>query len=174
MNLLNPIHQQSANFPAGAREQSFVPKNRYVLVPPSQVDRLTSRPHLGRGNPLPIKIVPPKVGQFFKRFQGEDILDPLQKVRVAFIRPSGRGQEAVLFELVEPAGGNSPVDGFLRRGGGLHHVCFEVEDIEAELDSVRMRGGLMARSPMPAAAFSGRRIAWVYTRRRLLIEYLEK
>jgi methylmalonyl-CoA/ethylmalonyl-CoA epimerase len=105
---------------------------------------------------------------------GEVILDPLQKVRVAFIRPSGRGQEAVLFELVEPVGGNSPVDGFLRRGGGLHHVCFEVEDIEAELDSVRMRGGLMARSPMPAAAFSGRRIAWVYTRRRLLIEYLEK
>lgn len=106
-------------------------------------------------------------------WDGAIIHDPLQQVRVTFIRPSNQGQ-GVMFELVEPADANSPVNGFLRRGGGLHHVCFEVPDLEAELVSIRLHGGLTAREPLPAVAFSGRRIAWVYTRKRLLVEYLEQ
>ena len=50
--------------------------------------------------------------------------DPHQRVRVAFLttRP---GDPQI--ELVQPAGGNSPVMQFLReRGGGLHHACYEV------------------------------------------------
>jgi methylmalonyl-CoA/ethylmalonyl-CoA epimerase len=106
-------------------------------------------------------------------WDGAIIHDPLQQVRVTFIRPYARGQ-GVMFELVEPADANSPVNSFLRRGGGLHHVCFEVPDLEIELESVRLHGGLTARAPLPAVAFSGRRIAWVYTRKRLLVEYLEQ
>jgi methylmalonyl-CoA/ethylmalonyl-CoA epimerase len=106
-------------------------------------------------------------------WDGAIIYDPLQQVRVTFIRPSTQ-VHGVMFELVEPAEAKSPVTGFLSRGGGLHHVCFEVSDLERELASVRLRGGFTARSPLPAAAFSGRRIAWVYTRKRLLVEYLEQ
>lgn len=106
-------------------------------------------------------------------WDGAVVYDPLQKVRVAFIRPAAR-EQGVMFELVEPADANSPVNSFLRRGGGVHHVCFEVPDLEAELERVRLHGGLTARAPLPAVAFSGRRIAWVYTRKRLLIEYLEQ
>jgi methylmalonyl-CoA/ethylmalonyl-CoA epimerase len=34
-------------------------------------------------------------------------------------------------ELLHPLGDGSPIDGFLKRnpGGGIHHMCFEVEDI---------------------------------------------
>jgi methylmalonyl-CoA/ethylmalonyl-CoA epimerase len=98
--------------------------------------------------------------------------DPNQVVRVTFLR--SRSAADPLFELIEPAGEKSPVIPFLNKGGGLHHLCYEVTDLEKQLASIRAQGGLITRPPMPAAAFGGRRIAWVYTRGKLLIEYLER
>ena len=45
---------------------------------------------------------------------------------------------------------------------------------EPALASARSRGAIVTRQPMPAVAFGGRRIAWIYTKNRLLIEYLER
>ena len=75
---------------------------------------------------------------------------------------------------MEPAGENAPVQAFVKRGGGLHHVCYEVENLEEALTRARDVGGLITRPPLPAVAFAGRRIAWVYTKSKLLIEYLER
>jgi methylmalonyl-CoA/ethylmalonyl-CoA epimerase len=98
--------------------------------------------------------------------------DPIQRVRVAFIYSSQPGDPSV--ELVEPAGPGSPVEKFLEHGGGLHHVCYEVGDMEETMRIAPSRGLTVIRRPQPAVAFGGRRIAWVITRERLLIEYLEK
>ena len=97
--------------------------------------------------------------------------DPNQLVRVTFLR--GKQPNAPLFELVEPAGDKSPVIPFLKRGGGLHHLCYEVENLESQLALSRSQGGLLVRAPLPAVAFEGRRIAWVYTKHKLLLEFLE-
>ncbi|HKE28841.1 MAG TPA: VOC family protein [Bryobacteraceae bacterium] len=97
--------------------------------------------------------------------------DPHQKVKVTFLatRP---GDPQI--ELVEPAGGDSPVLRFLReKGGGLHHACYEVEDLERSMGEFKSRGALIARRPKPAVAFEGRRIAWVLTAEKLLVELLE-
>ena len=77
-------------------------------------------------------------------------------------------------ELVEPAGEDSPVLRFLEQGGGLHHVCYEVADLEEQLVEFRSRGAVIARRPKPAVAFGGRRIAWVITAEKLLVELLEE
>jgi methylmalonyl-CoA/ethylmalonyl-CoA epimerase len=98
------------------------------------------------------------------------IYDPLQQVSVAFMRPSGPGPAV---ELIEPGAENCPVSNLARSGGGLHHLCYEVSDLETELESARSHGGIVVRKPLPAVAFGGRRIAWVFTRYRLLLEYLE-
>ena len=98
--------------------------------------------------------------------------DPLQHVRVAFVR--GANPADPLIELVEPDGDRSPVGRFLERGGGLHHMCFETPQLERQLADSRARGCIVTSPPQPAVAFDGRRIAWVYTRQRLLIEYLER
>ncbi|MFZ0793673.1 MAG: VOC family protein, partial [Candidatus Korobacteraceae bacterium] len=75
----------------------------------------------------------------------------------------------------EPASDGSPVLRFLRdRGGGLHHVCYEVADLEEKLIEFRSRGALIVKRPKPAVAFGGRRIAWVITSEKLLIELLEE
>ncbi len=98
--------------------------------------------------------------------------DPLQKVRVAFLHP-GTGATAAV-ELVEPAAADSPVSRFAAAGGGLHHLCYEVDDLDASLLESRRAGSFVVRAPAPAVAFDQRRIAWVLTRQKLLVEFLER
>ena len=46
----------------------------------------------------------------------------------------------VRFELMQPTADDSVVGRFLeRRGEGVHHICFEVEDIQAEIDALKAR-----------------------------------
>ncbi|MBV8551387.1 MAG: VOC family protein [Acidobacteriaceae bacterium] len=98
--------------------------------------------------------------------------DPTQQVRVAFIHPVFAGDASI--ELVEPASDKSPVRRFLdQQGGGLHHLCYEAPDINAAIQDAAARGATILRKPQPAVAFEGRRIAWVFTKEKLLIEYLE-
>ena len=107
------------------------------------------------------------------QWDGHIIADPLQGVRVTFLRSIVSPSES-LIELVEPAGAKSPVENFLKRGGGLHHLCYEVDSLTAQLQLSRSLGGLVVRQPMPAVAFGGRHIAWVYTADKLLTEYLAR
>jgi methylmalonyl-CoA/ethylmalonyl-CoA epimerase len=104
-------------------------------------------------------------------WDGAIILDPLQSARVSFLHSRIPGNP--LFELVEPAGSGSPVGKILERGGGLHHMCYEVRSLEDQLEQSRKNGALVIREPAPAVAFAGRRIAWVFTKAKLLLEYLE-
>ena len=105
-------------------------------------------------------------------WDGEIIHDPQQGARVTFMRCGGPLTPA--FELVEPDDEASALNKFLGTGGGLHHVCYEVDSLSDQLASSRAAGGLVVKPPLPAVAFGGRRIAWVYTRHRLLVEYLER
>lgn len=100
--------------------------------------------------------------------EGDIVEDEIQKVRVA-LAPVGNG---VYIEFVEPVGEDSPVRGVLKRGGGLYHVCYLVPDIAAAIDRVRGAGGRLVRGPVPARAFNGRLMAWVYTRDRSLVAFL--
>ncbi|MDM7923193.1 MAG: methylmalonyl-CoA epimerase [Pyrinomonadaceae bacterium] len=59
-----------------------------------------------------------------------------QKVRVAML-PIGESR----VELLEPTADDSPISKFLeKRGGGIHHVAVEVEDIEASLAKLKEKG----------------------------------
>ena len=59
-----------------------------------------------------------------------------QKVRVAML-PLGESR----IELLEPTSEDSPISKFLeKRGGGIHHVAVEVEDIEAALAKMKALG----------------------------------
>ena len=106
------------------------------------------------------------------RWDGKVIHDPVQRVRVAFFSPSDARNP--VFELVEPASDLSPVSNFLKKGAGLHHVCYEVDDLESGLKEAKATGLAIVAPPTPAVAFDGRRIAWVCSRSRLLMELLER
>jgi methylmalonyl-CoA/ethylmalonyl-CoA epimerase len=98
--------------------------------------------------------------------------DPLQKVKVTFLQTAAAGSPQI--ELVEPAADDSPVSHCLDAGGGLHHLCYEVDDLDACLREMREKGAMVVKPPLPAVAFDHRRIAWVVTRQRLLLEFLER
>jgi methylmalonyl-CoA/ethylmalonyl-CoA epimerase len=104
-------------------------------------------------------------------WDGNIIFDPLQNVRVTFLQ--GAHVSDALIELVEPGGPGSPVSRFLEQRGGLHHLCYEVEDLELHLAFCKSVGTIIVRPPVPAVAFGGRRIAWALTKKRLLLEFLE-
>jgi len=100
--------------------------------------------------------------------------DPIQRVTVQFLRePTGE-----LWELVAPLGGaeDSPLTSRLSRGGGLDHVCYELEDGDGTLDdrvtAEVSRGGHVVCAPVMAVAF-GRRIAFVFRRSGRLVEFVE-
>ncbi|MBX3296646.1 MAG: methylmalonyl-CoA epimerase [Acidobacteria bacterium] len=59
-----------------------------------------------------------------------------QKVRVAML-PIGESR----VELLEPTSDDSPISKFLeKRGGGIHHIAVEVEDIRASLERLKAQG----------------------------------
>lgn len=59
-----------------------------------------------------------------------------QKVRVAML-PLGESR----IELLEPTSEDSPITKFLeKRGGGIHHIAVEVEDIRAALLKLKQQG----------------------------------
>lgn len=84
----------------------------------------------------------------------EDV--PSQKSMVAFI-PVG-GSEV---ELVKPTADDTGVAKFLaERGGGMHHLCFEVDDIEAMLADLKAKGvRLINETPN---VLPGRKMAFVH------------
>jgi len=56
-------------------------------------------------------------------------------------------------ELITPLGENSPIKGYLVKNpaGGLHHVCFEVKDIQASADIVQEAGIRLLNDPKPGS-----------------------
>lgn len=96
--------------------------------------------------------------------------DPLQKVRVCFVTVPG----GAVIELVEPLGTDSPAQAFVGdRRGGLYHVCYEVQDLDATVAKFRAKRCLLLSKPTPAVAFGGRRVAFLLTPERDLVELLE-
>ncbi len=67
-----------------------------------------------------------------------------------------------MIELVQPTRPDSPVGRFLeRRGEGVHHVAYEVEDIEAALRELK-RSGIELVDEEPRAGAGGTRVAFVH------------
>lgn len=95
------------------------------------------------------------------------IHDPIQGVRVKFMKMGD-----LRIELIEPASDDNPLQAILRRGIGVYHVCHEVADLDATLLGMTDRGAKLIASPQPAAAFEGRRIAFVMAE-GLMVELLE-
>lgn len=93
---------------------------------------------------------------FGAQIESEIVHDPLQKVRLQFMRLAG-----LRIELLEPAADPSPLDTVLKRGLAIYHVCHEVGDLDAELARMSASGAAVISPPKPAVAFDGRRVAFV-------------
>lgn len=102
---------------------------------------------------------------------GERIVDPIQQVEVVLI-DIGFGPEATI-ELIRPIGDKSPVARFLNKtGGGLHHLSFEVDDIDQAIADLESKGAKALGKVVPSAAHKSKSV-WLYTGSRELIELIQ-
>ena len=94
-----------------------------------------------------------------------------QKVRVAML-PVGDTN----IELLEPTAEDSPIQKFLeKRGGGIHHVAIEVEDIERSLRKLKSEGARLI-DEQPRKGAGGCLIAFVHPKSSggVLLELVQK
>ena len=67
-------------------------------------------------------------------------------------------------ELLEPLGADSPIANFLSRspGGGIHHICYEVDDILAARDRLKAAGARMLGDGNPKIGAHGKPVLFLH------------
>jgi methylmalonyl-CoA/ethylmalonyl-CoA epimerase len=87
----------------------------------------------------------------------EEPLDDADGARIAGVRA---GESLV--ELLEAKAPSSPIGKFVsKRGPGIHHICFAVDDLNATLDRCR-RAGVRLIDETPRTGAEGKRIAFLH------------
>ena len=66
-------------------------------------------------------------------------------------------------ELLEPLGDGSPISKFLERNksGGMHHICYEVDDIEAAIEHLKGEGATVLGSGEPKIGAHGKPVVFL-------------
>src|SRR5436190_16758231 len=90
---------------------------------------------------------------------GEPMVNEQQGVRLAYIELAG-GK----IELMEPSRPDSPVAKFLERNpkGGIHHLCFGVEDVETAARAFAQNGVRVLGEGRPQRNVAGAAIAFIH------------
>lgn len=92
-----------------------------------------------------------------------------QQVNVQFLSRTG----SIDIKLIEPAGDASPLWQFLKRGEGLHHLCFRTDDVTQSLVALEAKGMRVLAAPAPGEAFDDALIAFGYAGSGLNIELID-
>lgn len=106
---------------------------------------------------------------FGYRRNSDIVLNSRQKVRVVFLTKSG----SLTVKLIEASGPDSPVAAVAKRGGGLHHLCFRCEDLEAQVELLKANGAVLMVAPEPGEAFKNGNIAFLMAKNNLNIELID-
>jgi methylmalonyl-CoA/ethylmalonyl-CoA epimerase len=99
----------------------------------------------------------------YRNALGADITEPTPQpehgVTVVFVNlPNTK------IEFLEPLGENSPIAKFLERNpdGGIHHVCYEVEDIIAARDQLKAQGARVLGDGNPKIGAHGKPVLFLH------------
>ncbi|MBL4789227.1 MAG: methylmalonyl-CoA epimerase [Kordiimonadaceae bacterium] len=94
---------------------------------------------------------------------GAEVSEPMdlphQGVTVVFVNlPNTK------IELLLPLGENSPISKFLEKNpsGGMHHICYEVEDIIAARDKLKAEGARVLGSGEPTSGAHGKPVLFLH------------
>jgi len=89
----------------------------------------------------------------------EPLAQPAHGVTVVFIElPNTK------IELLEPLGAASPIAKFLERNpdGGMHHICYEVDDILAARDKLKAQGARVLGDGEPKTGAHGKPVLFLH------------
>jgi len=85
--------------------------------------------------------------------------EPAHGVTVVFVELAN-----TKIELLEPLGEASPIRGFLEKNpaGGIHHVCYEVDDIVAARDRLKAEGARVLGDGTPKTGAHGKPVLFLH------------
>jgi methylmalonyl-CoA/ethylmalonyl-CoA epimerase len=92
-----------------------------------------------------------------------------QKVNVLFMSRAG----SLDLKLIEPSCEDSPLWASLRKGEGLHHICFRTDDTTAALAELQSKGLRVLAPPAPGEAFDDGLIAFGFAGCGLNVELID-
>ena len=78
-------------------------------------------------------------------------------------------------ELIQPIDQNSPSYDFMKRGGGIQHLCYRVSNIENTIKYLKKENHLLISSPSEAKLMDGKKVAFMFSKKdKQVIELVEK
>ena len=99
----------------------------------------------------------------------EKVENTRQQVVVQFFSKAGTPD----IKLIEPSNRESPLISFLKKGEGLHHLGFKVEDVTTSLGQMKEEGVRVTTAPQPGEAFDDELIAFAYLGSGLSVELID-
>jgi methylmalonyl-CoA/ethylmalonyl-CoA epimerase len=104
-----------------------------------------------------------KAAEVYRNTLGAKVSDPVPQpdhgVTTVFVElPNTK------IELLEPLGEDSPIANFLKKNpnGGMHHVCYEVEDIYKARDQMRAMGATITGTGEPRIGAHGKPVVFLH------------
>ena len=97
------------------------------------------------------------------------VINTRQKVKVVFLEK----KDSIEIKLLEPVDETSTVYRFALKGGGLHHLCFRCDSLEAQLEEFHESGIRILAGPEPGEAFENEKIAFIYATQGLNVELID-
>lgn len=92
-----------------------------------------------------------------------------QKVKVTFLSKD----DSVMVKLIEPSGDNQSLLNFVNRGGGFHHLCLKVENLDESIEDLKGKGLIQLVPPEPGEAFNNQNIAFMLARYGINVELID-
>jgi len=97
------------------------------------------------------------------------VLNTRQKVKVVFL-----GKEnSLTVKLIEPSDPSSPISRIAHKGGGLHHLCFKCESLNAEIPVLKTKGAAFIAPAQPGEAFNDHDVAFFLVKNNLNVELID-
>ncbi len=101
--------------------------------------------------------------KLYREGLGAQVSDPVEQpdhgVTVVFVE-----LENTKVELLEPLGSGSPIQNFLDKSpaGGIHHVCYEVPDIDAAAKRLKAQGARVLGDGKPKTGAHGKPVLFLH------------
>ncbi|WP_292654793.1 VOC family protein [Nitratifractor sp.] len=94
------------------------------------------------------------------------LYDPIQKAQLTLVDGG-----TTRIELIEPRSEESFTWNFLQKGGGWHHICYEVDNLVAAQAAMKEARMIPVRGPLPAPLLEGE-VLFARNRNREMVEFL--
>lgn len=99
----------------------------------------------------------------------DKVTNTRHRVNVQFLGKT----DSLDIKLIEPSDSSSNLWEFIKKGGGLHHLCFKAPDVSQACEDLAKKGVRILSSPAPGEAFDDNLIAFCYLGYGLNLEIID-